>query len=96
MDPTSRLHLINWLVGQGLKGLPEKDLLRGFCERCRAQGLELSRVLVFIDTLHPVFEGHGVRWTDTETNESDAFEYGSTSEGESAAKLAPHSFLPHA
>jgi adenylate cyclase len=85
MDPTSRLHLINWLVGQGLKGLPEKDLLRGFCERCRAQGLELSRVLVFIDTLHPVFEGHGVRWTDTETNESDAFEYGSTSEGESAA-----------
>jgi adenylate cyclase len=85
MDPTSRLHLINWLVSEGLKGLPEKDLLRGFCERCRAQGLELSRVLVFIDTLHPVFEGRGVRWTDTETNESDAFEYGSTSEGDAAA-----------
>jgi adenylate cyclase len=85
MDQTSRLHLISWLVSQGLKGLPEKDLLRGFCERCRAQGLELSRVLVFIDTLHPVFEGRGVRWTDTATNESDAFEYGSTSEGDSAA-----------
>ncbi len=85
MDATSRLNLIKWLVGQGLTGLPEKDLLRGFCERCRAQGLELSRVLVFIDTLHPVFEGRGVRWTDTETNESDAFEYGSTSEGDAAA-----------
>ncbi len=85
MDTLSRLHLINWLVGQGLTGLPEKDLLRGFCERCRAQGLELSRVLVFIDTLHPMVEGRGVRWTDTETNESDAFEYGSTSEGDAAA-----------
>src|SRR5260221_14650993 len=81
MDITPRLKLMSWLVGEGLTGLAEHDLIRGFCERCRAGGLELSRGLVFIDTLHPIFEGRGVRWNDTETNESDSFEYGSTSEG---------------
>jgi adenylate cyclase len=84
MDPTPRLHLMNWLVSQGLTGLPENDLVRGFCERCRAEGLDLSRALVFIDTLHPIFEGRGFRWNDTATNESDTFEYGSTNEGDAA------------
>src|ERR1700727_1912088 len=60
----------------------ENDLLRGFCERCRAQGLDLSRGLVFIVTLHPIFEGRGFRWSDSETNESDIFEYGATAEGD--------------
>src|SRR5258706_15891669 len=84
MELAPRLQLINWLVGQGLTGLPENDLVRGFCERCRASGLDLSRGLVFIDTLHPIFEGRGFRWNDTETNESESFEYGSTSQGEAA------------
>src|SRR6202045_1957970 len=84
MELAPRLHLINWLVSQGLTGAPENDLIRGFCERCRAGGLDVSRGLVFIDTLHPIFEGRGFRWNDTETNESDAFEYGSTSTGDAA------------
>jgi adenylate cyclase len=82
MELTPRLRLMNWLVHQGLTGLPENDLLRGFCERCRAAGLPLSRGLVFIDTLHPIFEGRGFRWNDSETNEADVFEYGSTSGGD--------------
>jgi len=86
MELTPRLRLMNWLANQSLTGLPENDLLRGFCERCRAHGLELSRSLVFIDTLHPVFEGRGFRWNDsqTQTNEADSFEYGSTNEGTAA------------
>src|SRR6195256_2324951 len=84
MELAPRLHLVNWLVSQGLTGVPENDLIRGFCERCRAGGLDLSRGLVFIDTLHPIFEGRGFRWNDTETNESDSFEYGSTAEGDAA------------
>jgi adenylate cyclase len=84
MELTPRLRLMNWLVKQGLAGLPENDLIRGFCERCRAGGLDISRASVFIDTLHPIFEGRGFRWNDTETNESDMFEYRSTSEGEAA------------
>ncbi len=84
MDLTPRLQLMNWLVSQGLTSLPENDLVRGFCEGCRAGGLELSRGLVFIDTLHPIFEGRGFRWNDTETDESDTFEYGPTREGDAA------------
>jgi adenylate cyclase len=84
MDLTPRLHLMNWLVSQGLTGASENDLVRGFCERCRTEGLDLSRGLVFIDTLHPIFEGRGFRWSDIATNESDRFEYGSTNEGNAA------------
>ena len=84
MELAPRLSLVNWLVSHGLTGLPENDLIRGFCERCRAAGLEVSRALVFIDTLHPIFEGRGFRWNDTETNESDTFEYGPTGDGDAA------------
>src|SRR5256885_12394250 len=95
MELVPRLHLINWLVSQGLTGLPENDLIRGFCERCRAGGIDLSRGLLFIDTLHPIFEGRGFRWNDTETNESDIFEYGSPSTGPAAPDMPlPHLFFP--
>jgi adenylate cyclase len=93
MELTPRLRLMHWLVRQGLTGMPENDLLRGFCERCRAGGLPLSRGLVFIDTLHPIFEGRGFRWNETETNESDVFEYGSTSEGEAAQNWRRSTFF---
>jgi adenylate cyclase len=69
---------MSWLTSQGLTGLPEGELVRGFCERCCAAGLDLSRSLIFIDTLHPIFEGRGFRWNDSETNESDSFDYGPT------------------
>jgi adenylate cyclase len=93
MELTPRLQLMNWLVRQGLTGLPENDLLRGFCQRCCAEGLPLSRSLVFIDTLHPIFEGRGFRWNDTETNESDMFEYGSSAEGEAAQNWRRSTFF---
>ncbi len=93
MELGPRLQLMNWLVSQGLTGVAEHDLIRGFCERCRAGGLDLSRGLVFIDTLHPIFEGRGFRWNDTETNESDTFEYGSTSEGHAAQNWRRSTFF---
>ena len=84
MELSSRLDLMNWLVSQGLTGLPEPELIRGFCERCCAGGLDLSRALAFIDTLHPIYEGRGFRWNDHPSNESDSFEYRSSSEGDAA------------
>ena len=84
MELAPRLKLMNWLVSQGLTGAAGNDLLRGFCERCGAEGLELSRGLAFIDTLHPIFEGRGFRWNDIETDEADVFEYGSSGEGDAA------------
>src|SRR6266446_249881 len=93
MDLTPRLNLMNWLVSQGLTGLPENEVLRGFCERCRAEGLDLSRGLVFIDTLHPIYEGRGFRWNDVESNESDTFEYGSSDDGDAAKNWRRSTFF---
>jgi adenylate cyclase len=93
MELVPRLELMNWLVSQGLTGLPESEMLRGFCERCRAEGLELSRGQVFIDTLHPIYEGRGFRWTDVETNEADTFEYGSSSDGDAAQNWRRSTFF---
>ncbi len=93
MELTPRLRLMNWLVSQGLTGLPENDLLRGFCQRCLAGGLDLSRGLVFIDTLHPIFEGRGFRWNDSDSNESDVFEYGSSHQGTAAENWRRSTFF---
>jgi adenylate cyclase len=84
MELAHRVDLMNWLVGQGLTGLPETDLIRGFSERCCAAGLDLSRVLAFIDTLHPIYEGRGFRWNDKPSNESDSFEYKASTDGDAA------------
>jgi len=93
MELTQRLRLMNWLVNQSLAGLAENDLIRGFCERCCEAGLQLSRGLVFIDTLHPIFAGRGFRWNDTQTSESDMFEYGSTSAGDAAQNWRRSTFF---
>jgi adenylate cyclase len=50
-----------WLTQAGLAGACETDIVSGFCERCVAAGLPLSRALIFIDTLHPVHEGRMFR-----------------------------------
>jgi len=93
MELNARLELMNWLVGQGLTGLPEPELMRGFCERCRAGGLDLSRSTVFIDTLHPIYEGRGFGWNDHATNEGDSFEYGSTASGDAAKNWRRSTFF---
>src|SRR4029453_7316363 len=65
----------------GLAGTPETDIVSVFCDRCVAAGIPLGRVHVFIDTLHPVYEGRLFRWGYS-PNESPVHEYGRTgSEG---------------
>jgi adenylate cyclase len=76
---------LTWLVEQGLAGADAPVLLDGFVQRCTDTGLHLSRAVVFIDTLHPIFEGGGARWTD-DGNAVEAFTYGrSSGEGSGAA-----------
>jgi adenylate cyclase len=66
-----------WLTGAGLAGAAETHIVSGFCERCAAAGLPLSRALLFIDTLHPVHEGRLFRW-GFDPSESPVIEYGRT------------------
>src|SRR5262245_45618238 len=67
-----------WLTQAGLAGTSESDIVSGFCDRCVAAGLPLSRGGVFIDTLHPVHEGRLYRW-GFGPSESALLEYGRTS-----------------
>ena len=62
MDPASAAAVGAWVTEAGLQGASEPDLLRGFCERLSAAGLPLTRAIVVIDTLHPVYEGRAFRW----------------------------------
>jgi len=78
--------LLDWIVRRGLDGVDESQLLREFCEKCREAGLELSRALSFIDTLHPVHEGRVYRWRDDFAEEEAAAEYARTNEGGPAAE----------
>jgi adenylate cyclase len=74
----------DWLIERGLGGASETELLDGFCRRCRDAGLALSRGLVLVDTLHPVYEGRAFRWRNDGVEEQAVLEYGSSSEGAGA------------
>jgi adenylate cyclase len=79
-----------WLTQAGIAGTPETEIVSGFCERCVAAGLPLARMLMFIDTLHPVHEGRLFRW-GYGPSESPLLEYGRTSPDALAASGAqPH------
>src|SRR3974390_2592199 len=67
-----------WLTKAGLRGEPEAALVSGFCERGVSAGLPISRALVLIDTLHPVYEGRLVRWGH-DPSQPAVREYGRTS-----------------
>jgi len=72
----------HWLAKSGLAGLSEPDLLHGFCNHCRAAGLDLTRTLVFIDTLHPVYEGRAFPWRHDQPVEQAEIAYGPTNQGD--------------
>ena len=73
-----------WIVEAGLAGLSETELVHGFCLRCRDAGLELSRGLALVDTLHPVYEGRAFAWRDDGTDWTPVTEYGRTDTGDAA------------
>jgi len=75
-----------WLTKAGLRGEPEAALVSGCCERAVASGLPISRALVFIDTLHPVYEGRLVRWGH-DPSQPVVHEYGRTGLPEGVSDL---------
>ena len=82
-----------WVVARGLAGASETELLNGFCERCCAVGLDLSRALALIDTLHPVYEGRGFRWRADGSETQPVIEYRPTNQGENAANWQKSAFF---
>jgi len=62
MDEQKVSELIEWTAIAALAGQDETQLLDGFCRRAVDAGLPLLRVLIGLDTLHPVFEGSNLEW----------------------------------
>lgn len=85
MPRTPETELLIWLTAEGLAGRVGPGLLEGFCLRARAAGVPLMRAILFIDTLHPLIEGRGVRWTRDPSEDSLEFEYGASDTGEALA-----------
>ncbi len=84
--PDSRTSdILIWLAREGLAGRVGYDLLAGFCQRARAAGVPLMRAILFVDTLHPLIEGSGVRWARDPTEDSLTFDYGASDSGEALA-----------
>src|ERR1700720_651709 len=77
--------LATWLAKAGLEGRTETALVEGFCSRAVAAGLPLARVMILIDTLHPIHEGRAFRW-EKEKPDATLTEYGRTTEGEAAER----------
>jgi adenylate cyclase len=93
MTPQDIGSIADWVVAQGLAGASEKTLLDGFCERCRDAGLEISRAVAIIDTLHPIYEGRAFRWRNDSVEEEAVVEYRPTNVGEAAENWRRSAFF---
>jgi adenylate cyclase len=96
MDDAASRDLAAWITDSGLSGMVEPDLLGGFCERVVAAGIPISRAIVIVDTLHPVYEGRVFRWLRDPSELSAMHEYGRSAEDESIAvkwRQSPFHFL---
>ena len=83
MNDTQFAELSRWITEAGLAGRSEIEMLDGFCERLQAAGLPLAFAVVVADTLHPVHEGHAIRWY-RDKPETTIVEYGPSNEGQAA------------
>ena len=75
--------LSRWITEAGLAGRSEIAMLEGFCDRLGAAGMPLAFAVVVADTLHPIHEGHAIRWY-RDKPETTIVEYGPTTEGQAA------------
>jgi adenylate cyclase len=82
MDTAAFNALSAWVTDAGLIGRSESELMAGFCWRIVEAGVPLSRALVILDTLHPIYEGRAFRWRADQPETAEVTEYGRTNEGE--------------
>lgn len=91
MNEAALLELDAWITKAGLEGRSETAMLTEFCKRAQTAGIPLGGAVVVIDTLHPIHEGHAVRWWRSQ-GEASLFTYGRTNEGELAESYRRSTF----
>jgi len=74
---------VAWIAEAGLAGQSETAMVAGFCDRLVALGVPLARAAVFVDTLHPIYEGRVFLWQGPD-KETTLREYGRSDVGEQA------------
>ena len=62
MNDSEYAELADWIAAAGLAGGAETALVAGVCERLCGLGVPIARAAVFIDTLHPTYEGRIFGW----------------------------------
>jgi adenylate cyclase len=80
MDEADIAATADWIVQRGLAGDDEIALLHGFCQRCVYAGLDITRGIAIIDTLHPVYEGRVFYWSGDKPLETLVSEYEPTAD----------------
>ena len=75
--------LTAWLSEKSLAGLGEAEIVEGLRERLLKASVTLSRAIVLVDTLNPIYEGRAFRW-NRGTAQAEVLEYGRTREGANA------------
>ena len=83
MNEAQFAEISRWITEAGLAGRSEIEMLDGFCARLQAAGMPLAFAVVIADTLHPVHEGHAIRWY-RDKPETTIVEYGPSNEGPAA------------
>jgi adenylate cyclase len=80
MTPRASASRASWISRAGLAVADETNFLGEFCARACDAGLPLSNAIVFVDTLHPIYEGRVLRW-EAQAGAAMALDYEPT-EGE--------------
>jgi adenylate cyclase len=84
--------LTAWLMQSGIEGMPETDLLAGFCVRCAASGVPVERSSAVIEALHPMYERRAFRW-DANREVERLSEFGSGTGGSLAVNWERTAFF---
>ena len=80
MTPSPAASLATWISRVGLVVADETEFLGQLYARACDAGLPLSKAIVFVDTLHPIYEGRVQRW-EAQAGAARALDYEPT-EGE--------------
>jgi hypothetical protein len=91
MTPDAVANVVAWISEAGLAATDETGFLAALCTQARAAGLTLSRATVFVDALHPIYEGRVFRWHDG-PGAIPAADYGRT-EGENLERWQQSPFF---
>src|SRR5918995_6123308 len=54
--------IVGWIVGVGLDGRGQAELMAGYCDHLVEADVPLWRASIGADTLHPLIQAQGHRW----------------------------------